>query len=258
MISRNRDVVLVSLFRAFPYSARNKLVLLALELVGVVSGLRTATLIDTLLLSESDARILADTLNELDKTLLVVYESVSGQTLVLSRNLLERRSARPPVFVEVAGATPKIIPNCSPAFIALLSQITSTLSSSSAFLLLSLPDPERPQELVPLVGHLLDYRVAYTLEGEAGRGFTGTNCLGGRELVLVEVSAVDDQGETLRLFSFSYPACLVESEPTLDRSAVVQELEREYGRRTEEVEREQGRVRIEVETRLVELDRVAL
>lgn len=60
--------------------------------------------------------------------------------------------------------------------------------NASPFLLLALPDPDRPYDLVGLVGFLLEYEVAYSLEASSD----GTNCLRGVELVLVEAALVSN------------------------------------------------------------------
>jgi hypothetical protein len=48
---------------------------------------------------------------------------------------------------------------------------------------------ERQSTMITLAGYLLDYSVAYTLINALGEA-SSTNCLGGRELSLITVSAL--------------------------------------------------------------------
>ncbi|GAA5907938.1 uncharacterized protein JCM6883_004066 [Sporobolomyces salmoneus] len=255
MIKDLRNELDNKLAKAFP---RFRKKFLSLELAPIVLGLRTATLIDSLLLSEAEAIALSQVLKSIKANLQVVYEEVTGQTLVVNRDLLEKRSSQRIVFVEVGSKEPVILPQPPESVDFLLSQISSSPRSSS-FLSLSLPDPNRPQDLIPFVGYLLDYPVAYSLgEGE------GQNCLGGIELVLVEVKLIDeaDGGEAYRLFSFSYPAHLVSQEPSLDPSSIVPLMKKEIDDRLVNTSAKQcpsaKDCRIEVNSRIVILDQVAL
>jgi hypothetical protein len=58
-------------------------------------------------------------------------------------------------------------------------------------MMLSLPESDRPQDLIPLAGYLLEYLVAYNLGQHESR--EGENCLGGNELILIEARLVDEQ-----------------------------------------------------------------
>lgn len=62
--------------------------------------------------------------------------------------------------------------------------------ASAPLLSLSLPSADRPADLIPLVGFLLDYPVTYCLSHEGD----GRNCLGGEELVVTEAELVGPQG----------------------------------------------------------------
>ncbi|GAA5977339.1 hypothetical protein JCM5350_002434 [Sporobolomyces pararoseus] len=255
MISKLVEDLSQKLARGFPRSRKK----LAVELVPVVVGLKTASLIDSLLLSRKDANLLADCLAGIDPTLLVVFEEVSGQTLVVNRNLLDELLAQEIIFVEVGGNSPRQLPSRPDSFVDLLAQITST-SLSISFLALTLTDPERPQALITLVGYLLDYSVAYSFVQERA---DGKNCLGGIELVLVEASLVDDSGlgERARLLSFSYPASLVSDTPSLQPLTTTFNLRGKLEGRLSRASRFSSgpsNCRIEVESKIVVLDQVAL
>ncbi|GAA5870177.1 hypothetical protein JCM16303_001916 [Sporobolomyces ruberrimus] len=198
MISEIREQIERELSRVFPRFRKKKLSLLALEIVWVSVQLRTATLIDSFLLSSDEANILGDALQRVDTNITVAHEPYSGQTLVVNRKILSSRTPQDTVFIEVGGRYPQIVRQLCytlstppEPFRELLSQVTAA-SPSATFVSLSLPDPDRPQDLIPLVGHLLDYKIAYTL-GASSEG--GANCLGGTELFLVEASVQIEQGE---------------------------------------------------------------
>lgn len=142
--------------------------------------------------------------------LFVLHEPVSGQTLVVNRELLKARLDKPDVaIVDVGGRVPVVVrpsasgyplrvtdatvrqlPSPPPSLSALLDSLSSSVAASSAsYITLVLPDPSRPQDLVPLVGLLLDYPVAYSLGASEG-----PNCVGGRELVVVEAALFGPRG----------------------------------------------------------------
>lgn len=146
--------------------------------------------------------------------------------------------------------------------------------NASPFLLLALPDPDRPYDLVGLVGFLLEYEVAYSLEASSD----GTNCLGGVELVLIEAALVSDESRWAKfrprqsvcsadapshdrqaLLAFSFPAnlaaCSLSGETVAN--AVKGRLERRLADARIAYTELEG-ARIEVSQRLVTLDRVAL
>ncbi|GAA5851504.1 hypothetical protein JCM5353_001604 [Sporobolomyces roseus] len=253
MITRTQQELTPTLERALPRLSKKKISLLAFELVGIVLGLRTATLIDSLLLTEQDTVVLADALSECKVTLLVVYEPVSGQAFIVNRDLLKDRVQQRAFFVDVGGRAPVLLGEKPESFTLLLDRISSTPSSLN-FLALSLPYQDRPQDLIPLIGYLLDYPVAYCL----GESEDGRNCLGGIELTLVEGVLLDEYGESYRLLSFSYPTQLAEGK--LSPSSVchkMKDLLEDRLRRVERVDYEE-KCTVEVETRIVVLDQVAL
>lgn len=63
-------------------------------------------------------------------------------------------------------------------------------NSVGSFCLLDLGPSGRTSDLVTLAGILLDYEVAYSVAGE-----TGSNCLGGRELALIEAFSITARGQ---------------------------------------------------------------
>ena len=63
-------------------------------------------------------------------------------------------------------------------------------SSDSPCCLLDLEPPGRTSDLIPLAGILLDYATAYCVSSE-----DGSNCLGGRELYLIEAFSVTAGGQ---------------------------------------------------------------
>ncbi|GAA5834474.1 hypothetical protein JCM9279_004326 [Rhodotorula babjevae] len=224
------------------------------DLAGVWFRLRTAVLVDSCLLSEKEARTLAKALESTRPSLFVLHEPVSGQTLVVNRDLLEDRLREQVPLVDVGGREPLVLSIPPPSLAALLASLSS--SSPTSFLSLDLPDPDRPQNLVPLVGILLDYAVAYSLGDSDGR-----NCLGGRDLVVVEAALVNEGGGRQRLLSFSYPSSLSTDDPALEPLSVVRLLQLKLDARLSTARaqhRELERVWIEVDSRAVVLDQVAL
>lgn len=113
--------------------------------------------------------------------------------------------------------------------------------------------------MVPLVGYLLEYSVAYTLDGDRQ-----TNCLGGRELVVIEVwlGTADDPRAHL-LLAFSCPSELLAPQGSLPFSLeqLVNRLRDKYTSRLLAALSEGGAVgwrQIEVQVQRVCQDRFAL
>ncbi|GAA5887471.1 hypothetical protein JCM5296_002584 [Sporobolomyces johnsonii] len=205
------------LARALPRLSKRQLSPLARDLVGVFWALRTAVLIDTVMLDEGDAQALATAFGEYPH-LIVIHEAVSSQTLVVNAPLLPERAKRLTAFVEVGGKTPRLLPRPPASFAALLKTVSSH-SADSSFLSLTLPAQSSPLALVPFVGYLLDYAAVYCLDESTD----GRNCLGGVELVLCE-GFLNKSGDRHRLLSFSYPAFLADDESTLAVDLVRQTL----------------------------------
>ncbi|GAA5908766.1 hypothetical protein JCM8208_006781 [Rhodotorula glutinis] len=240
--------------KALPRSKRRAVSSLSLDLAGAWFGLRTAVLVDSCLLSEMEARALANAFESHQPRLIVLHEPISGQTLVVNRDLLDERLREEVPLVDVGGQEPVLLSTPPSSLLALVHSLAS--SPPTSFLSLELPDPHRPQDLVPLVGILLDYAVAYTLGNSDGR-----NCLGGRELVVVEAELVGEDGERQRLLSFSYPSSLSIDHPALEPTAVVDSLQLKLDERLSTARaqhQELQRVRLEVGFRQVVLDQVAL
>jgi hypothetical protein len=63
-------------------------------------------------------------------------------------------------------------------------------AATSSFCLLHLDPPGRTSDLIPLAAILLDYATAYCVSSE-----DGSNCLGGRELYLIEALSVTAGGQ---------------------------------------------------------------
>ncbi|GAA5955235.1 hypothetical protein JCM21900_002247 [Sporobolomyces salmonicolor] len=228
------------LAKALPVLSKRQLSPLARDLVGVFWGLRTAVLIDSVMLDEGDAQSLANAFgaeNTEFSRLIVIHEAISSQTLVVNRLLLAERAKRPTAFIEVGSKTPRLVRSAHPdvcllaltllpsqllqppsSFAALLETVTSH-SADSTFLSLSLPDQSSPLALIPFVGYLLDYAAVYCLD----ESMDGRNCLGGVELVLCEGFLINS-GERHRLLSFSYPAFLADGQSILAGSHVRQAL----------------------------------
>ncbi|GAA5926255.1 hypothetical protein JCM3775_000970 [Rhodotorula graminis] len=240
--------------KALPRSKPRVVAALSLDLVGVWFGLRTAVLVDSCLLSEKEARALANALETRNVHLMVLYEPVSGQTLVVNRDLLEERLLEKVTLVDVGGREPLLLSTPPPSLVSLVNSLAAPTPTS--FLSLSLPNPDRPHDLIPLVGVLLDYAVAYTL-GESA----GPNCLDGRELVVVEAALVDEGGARQRLLSFSYPRSLSTDNLALKPLAVMHALQLKLDVRLSAAQAhhpELRAVRVEVDSRRVVLDQVAL
>ncbi|TNY20606.1 hypothetical protein DMC30DRAFT_244463 [Rhodotorula diobovata] len=248
--------LLAAVEEALPRSKRRATAALARDLAGAWWGLRTAVLVDSCMLSESDAAALGSQLAKASiDALFVLHEPVSGQTLVVNRELLKARLDKPDVaIVDVGGRVPVVLPSPPPSLSALLDSLSSSVAASSAsYITLVLPDPSRPQDLVPLVGLLLDYPVAYSLGASEG-----PNCVGGRELVVVEAALFGPRGTRERLLSFSYP-CGLPSGP--EGSLLVERLHLTLSTRlaaAQAVHPELEGAQIEVEERMVVLDQVAL
>lgn len=139
----------------------------------------------------------------LQKNLSGAHEPVSGQTLVLNRDLLAERVVEDVTFIDVGGREAVLVRPARPytvrrgleialqldgpppSFRSLLTSVAAH-RSSSPFLSLTLPSPGHPTDLIPFVGFLIDYPVAYCLSHEGD----GRNCLGGEELVVTEAELV--------------------------------------------------------------------
>ncbi|GAA5869741.1 hypothetical protein JCM1840_000576 [Sporobolomyces johnsonii] len=265
------------LARALPRLSKRQLSPLARDLVGVFWALRTAVLIDTVMLDEGDAQSLATAFGESAEYphLIVIHEAVSSQTLVVNALLLPERAKRLTAFVEVGGKTPRLVRSAHPdiyllvltllplqlpqppaSFTALLKTVSSH-SADSSFLSLSLTAQSSPLALIPFVGYLLDYAAVYCLDESTD----GRNCLGGVELVLCE-GFLNKSGDRHRLLSFSYPAFLADDESTLAVDLVRQTLLSTLRNRLRQAQSDHvhlAAVKVEVDVRGgVVLDQVAL
>ncbi|PRQ76913.1 hypothetical protein AAT19DRAFT_12331 [Rhodotorula toruloides] len=221
------EKLLKAVQRALPRWNRRRCATLAGELSTLWWGLRTAVLLDTCSLEEDEAAALGTALQAVQKNVFVAYEPVSGQTLALDN---------PPT-----------------SFHALLTSL-SAHSPSSPSPCLTLPSPDHPTNLIPLVGFLLDYPVAYYLSHERG----GRNCLGGEELVVTEAELVEPGETRQRLLAFSYPARLAKS---ISSEATAKALEDKLRARLASgitIHPELRGCRIDVAQRNVTLDQVAL
>ncbi|KAK4332168.1 LOW QUALITY PROTEIN: hypothetical protein RTBOTA2_000331 [Rhodotorula toruloides] len=247
------EKLLKAVQRALPRWNRRRCATLAGELSTLWWGLRTAVLLDTCSLEEDEAAALGTALQAVQKNVFVAYEPVSGQTLAVNRDLLAERTVEDVLFVDVGGSEPVLLDNPPTSFHALLTSL-SAHSPSSPSPCLTLPSPDHPTNLIPLVGFLLDYPVAYYLSHERG----GRNCLGGEELVVTEAELVEPGETRQRLLAFSYPARLAKS---ISSEATAKALEDKLRARLASgitIHPELRGCRIDVAQRNVTLDQVAL
>ncbi|GAA5851499.1 hypothetical protein JCM3766R1_002248, partial [Sporobolomyces carnicolor] len=183
--------------RARVVRTRRLVARLARDVAPVVVGIRTATLIDCVILSRVAATALGTALKlrqqqqgDDNDHVVVVHEDESGQTLVVNRRLLASRRRDATLFVQVGRPALSASRRPPRSFDSVLDQIAST-ARDSAFCLVSLPsdsdsdDPRDSRDLIPVVGYLLDYPIVYTVSSSSS-----TNCLGGIELILVEADLV--------------------------------------------------------------------
>ncbi|BGP04568.1 hypothetical protein NBRC10512_004879 [Rhodotorula toruloides] len=257
--------------RALPRWNRRRCATLAGELSTLWWGLRTAVLLDTCSLSEDEAAALGWALQALQKNLSVAHEPVSGQTLVLNRDLLAERVVEDVTFIDVGGREAVLVRPARPytvrrgleialqldgpppSFRSLLTSVAAH-RSSSPFLSLTLPSPGHPTDLIPFVGFLIDYPVAYCLSHEGD----GRNCLGGEELVVTEAELVGPGEMRQRLLAFSYPIRLA---PSIPPQAIAEALENKLRARLAKAATTHPELqgcRVEVGQRNVTLDQVAL
>ncbi|GAA6058548.1 hypothetical protein JCM10212_006987 [Sporobolomyces blumeae] len=228
---------------------------LSRELVPIVLGLRTATLVDSTSLSHDEAIALSRALDDVqvDGPLLVTHEPTSYQTIVINRDLL--RSPRRSFFVDVSAKAPAMLDRPPASFATLIDDLALIAPSISFHLIVLAPDvPAR--SLIPFVGYLLDYPVAYCLSSIGG---TEQNCLGNEPLILVEASLTDETElgvDRLRLLSFSYPLRLARSTPDLARDRIVANLRETLAARI--ARRAHHGLGVEITSREVVLDQVAL
>ncbi|BGO94691.1 hypothetical protein JCM10020v2_006397 [Rhodotorula toruloides] len=189
----------------------------------------------------------------LQKNLSVAHEPVSGQTLVLNRDLLAERVVEDVTFIDVGGREAVLLDGPPPSFRSLLTSVAAH-RSSSPFLSLTLPSPGHPTDLIPFVGFLIDYPVAYCLSHEGD----GRNCLGGEELVVTEAELVGPGEMRQRLLAFSYPIRLA---PSIPPQAIAEALENKLRARLAKAATTHPELqgcRVEVGQRNVTLDQVAL
>ncbi|KAJ8297086.1 UPF0739 protein C1orf74 [Rhodotorula toruloides] len=239
--------------RALPRWNRRRCATLAGELSTLWWGLRTAVLLDTCSLSEDEAAALGWALQALQKNLSGAHEPVSGQTLVLNRDLLAERVVEDVTFIDVGGREAVLLDGPPPSFRSLLTSVAAH-RSSSPFLSLTLPSPGHPTDLIPFVGFLIDYPVAYCLSHEGD----GRNCLGGEELVVTEAELVGPGEMRQRLLAFSYPIRLA---PSIPPQAIAEALENKLRARLAKAATTHPELqgcRVEVGQRNVTLDQVAL
>ncbi|TKA55351.1 hypothetical protein B0A53_02275 [Rhodotorula sp. CCFEE 5036] len=187
--------------------------LLAANLEGVWWGSRAS-------FDQDGARQLGECLQTAQPELFVVYEPTTEQTLVVNRRLLRERLAETVLFIEVGGKEPALLETAPLGAQKLLEAIANHAATSS-FCLLHLDPPGRTSDLIPLAAILLDYATAYCVSSE-----DGSNCLGGRELYLIEALSVTAGGQRNPFFSFSYPAEIVSSSPALEPNTVVAQVDR--------------------------------
>ncbi|GAA5918123.1 hypothetical protein JCM6882_006351 [Rhodosporidiobolus microsporus] len=189
---------------ALPRLKRTQQGKLADELRGLWWGLRTGTLVDSVMLSEEEAEALGRGLSKSIFPLFVVYEPTTAQTLGINGALAERFKEGKTPCVEVGGRQPELASNLPPLPLSILRTIASHSSSPSFSPFLRLDPVERPHDLVGPVGFLLDYPRPYCIDSESGR-----NCLGGLALQVEDVFlAGRDDSPSLRLLSFSFPTHL--------------------------------------------------
>ncbi|GAA5861499.1 hypothetical protein JCM3774_000271 [Rhodotorula dairenensis] len=230
--------------------------LLTANLEGVWWGTRTAALVDRASFDQEGARQLADCLQAAQPELVVVFEPASEQTFVVNRRLLEARLAQSVAIIDVGGQHPTLLETVPPGVQKLTDLIAKYADSGNSFCLLRLEPPSRTSDLVTLAGILLDYEVAYRVAGE-----DGPNCLGGRELVLIEAFSITARGQRNPLFSFSYPAEIAVATPTLEPEQVVARVDRKLQGRFLKAQRqfpELAGFSVEVKSSTVTLDQVAL
>ncbi|GAA6036667.1 hypothetical protein JCM8097_001288 [Rhodosporidiobolus ruineniae] len=245
-----------------PRSSTTQRLRLANDLASLYWGLRTAVLVDCVMLSQAEAEALGRALNTQNDLCFTVYEPATEQTIVVNRLLARKTLEKRPgsggsACIEVGGREPVLLPHIPPSSASILSAIAS-YDNSSPFLLL--PPVDRPWDLVPVVGCLLDYPVQYSLASSEN----GRNCLGGRELVVVEAQLMfaDLDGASRRLLSFSYPASFADTpEPPLSSPLLVSQLSDLLEERLEAAQAtfpELRDSRIEVVGHRTVLDQVAL
>ncbi|KAG0666093.1 hypothetical protein C6P46_005444 [Rhodotorula mucilaginosa] len=222
--------------------------LLAANLEGVWWGSRAS-------FDQDGARQLGECLQTAQPELFVVYEPTTEQTLVVNRRLLRERLAETVLFIEVGGKEPALLETAPLGAQKLLEAIANHAATSS-FCLLDLDPPGRTSDLIPLAGILLDYATAYCVNSG-----DGSNCLGGRELHLIEAFSITAGGQRNHLFSFSYPAEIVSSTPALKPNAVVAQVDRKLQARFREAQQRYPELvgfSMEVKYSTVTLDQVAL
>ncbi|GAA5980714.1 hypothetical protein JCM10908_001747 [Rhodotorula pacifica] len=250
--------------------------LLTANLEGVWWGTRTAALVDRASFDQDGARKLGECLQAAQSDLFVVFEPTSEQTFVVNRRLLRERLSEHVAFVEVGVQQPALVSGLT--FIApalfkadnfplpeqlhtrperlkpLLDKI-STHPANDPFCLLALESSSRTSDLIVLAGVLLDYATAYCVAGE------GPNCLGGRELNLIEAFSITAKGQRNHLFSFSYPTEIISSSRDLAPSTVIAAVEGKLQKRFREAQRRYSELAgfsVEVKHSTVTLDQVAL
>ncbi|GAA5865457.1 hypothetical protein JCM8547_001250 [Rhodosporidiobolus lusitaniae] len=228
----------------------------AVDLFGLWSGLRTAVLLDSLILSEEEAERLGRGLSASSLPLFVIHEPATGQTLAVNSRLARQMKKEEAGCVEVGGEKPVLLDRLPPSSQAIFALIASHDPSSSPFLFL--PRVERPYDLVGAVGRLLDYPIPYCF----AQSEDGKNCLGGVELLVMEAFLVGSGGRQ-RIMSFSYPALLDDqlsnnpSQPGTVSSRLQYCLSRRLDQAMEAVP-VLRKCKIEVEQHLAVLDQVAL
>ncbi|KWU46650.1 hypothetical protein RHOSPDRAFT_31466 [Rhodotorula sp. JG-1b] len=231
--------------------------LLAANLEGVWWGSRTAALVDRASFDQDGARQLGGCLQTAQSELFVVYEPTTEQTFVVNRRLLRERLSETVLFIEVGGKEPALLEAAPSGTQKLLEAIANhAATSDSSFCLLDLDPPGRTSDLITLAGILLDYATAYCVSSEYG-----SNCLGGRELQLIEAFSVTAGGQRNPFFSFSYPAEIISSWPTLEPVTVVAQVDRKLQARFRKAQQRYPELvgfSMEVKHGTVTLDQVAL
>ncbi|GAA6004345.1 hypothetical protein JCM10207_000678 [Rhodosporidiobolus poonsookiae] len=191
------------LAEALPNLSDKQRSLLSVDIAGLWWGLRTAVLIDCATLEQSEAESLGVALRaNHNYDLFVAFEPSSGQTLAINAEYAKSRWQGISFCTEVGGSEPVLLPKLPAPACALLASIRTLRGRGDPFVLL-LP-VSNPLDLVPAVGHLIDYMFPYAVSNEDGR-----NCLGGVELEVCEAFLTSrDSGRKHRLLSFSYPTQL--------------------------------------------------
>ncbi|POY71355.1 hypothetical protein BMF94_5667 [Rhodotorula taiwanensis] len=233
--------------------------LLTANLEGVWWDLRTAALIDRAALTAETALQLGQMLQGARPDLFVAFEPTSEQAFVVNRRFLQARlEDERLVYVDVGGSAPDILSG-PPSPVAALIRSLADHPAKEPLCTLDLGSTPDHSHLITLSGFLLDYAVAYVASGHAQR-----NCLGGRDLYLIEAFLITPKEQRNNLFSFSYPAELVSTHkdsPLFAPEDVVEAAKIQLAARFAKAQTKEAELsgfRLEVQHSTVSLDQVAL